>query len=71
MSSIENGVFQGCSQLSQLYCKTVTPPNMDSKVFGKGRPKCRIYVPMQSLELYKHSKAWKPYSDYIEGYEFE
>lgn len=71
VSSIENGVFQGCSQLSQLYCRAVTPPNMDSKVFGKGRPKCRIYVPMQSLELYKHSKAWKQYSDYIEGYEFE
>lgn len=71
VSSIERSAFQGCSRLSQLYCKAIVPPKIEPNIFGKGRPKCKIYVPMQSVALYKKSKGWRLYSDYIEGCEYE
>lgn len=80
-STVETaGDFYGCINLRKLYCKATTPPTaslyfLSHYKFGSaGQPYppigCTIYVPSESVELYKTAKYWEDYASYIVGYDF-
>ena len=69
-SSITNlgtNVFEDCPNLSSLYCKPTVPPTTDNL----GLPvKTVIYVPTESVELYKTANHWAKHASQIVGYDF-
>ena len=74
-----SGDFYDCTGLCELYCKATTPPIAFDKFLsyykGSGTQPyqpigCIIYVPKESVELYKTAKYWSDYKNYIIGYDF-
>ena len=69
--TIGDEAFFYCYSLTSVYCKATTPPALyGDSVFdynGSGR---KIYVPRQSVNVYKNAKGWKEYADAIVGYDF-
>ena len=79
-------VFSGCVNLQKVYCKPLTPPKapteyiisgginknvVDSWLAFKNVKNVTIYVPIQSLDLYKTTTGWSEYADYIQPYEYD
>ena len=60
--------FYGADNLKTIYCRAQTPPTLYT---GLGVDGCKIYVPRESVGVYKAANIWKQYADYIEGYDFE
>ena len=56
---IENGVFSGCYSLRGVTCLSLTPPNCSSS------SNATLYVPLESLELYKSAYGWSSFSNII------
>ena len=71
VTEIGSTAFYGCDSLTSVYCKATTPPTLGGTVVfdynGSGR---KIYVPRQSVNVYKNAKGWKKYADAIVGYDF-
>ena len=72
VTTIGDYAFYWCSSLTSVYCKPTTPPSLDGAyVFyanGSGR---KIYVPMESVEVYKSASGWRSsYKSSIVGYDF-
>lgn len=74
------GSFYECTGLKAIYCKATTPPIANSHFlsyykYGTGNPyqplACTIYVPQESVELYKTAKYWSDYETRIIGYDFD
>lgn len=56
--------------IKTVYCKPTTPPELlDASLLMYGKENLKVYVPTESVELYK--TAWQSYKDYIFGYNFE
>ncbi len=55
--------------LKELYCRPLLPPTIDMQNTLLSADGITIYVPEQSLSLYK--SAWSNYSSKITGYDFE
>lgn len=77
VTSIAKDVFFNCANLSQVYCKSITPPILGSNVFVLDSDTltypnldCKIYVPRASVEAYKATDGWSNYADAIEPYDF-
>ena len=70
VTRIYSSAFAGCSSLTSVYCKAVTPPAGGSNMFGDNASGRKIYVPMQSVEVYKSASYWSDYADAIVGYNF-
>lgn len=75
----EMGNFYECTGLRELYCQAITPPTARAdflSYYKYGTANlyqpigCMIYVPNESVELYKTAKYWKDYANYIVGYDF-
>ena len=62
--SIGNAAFYRCSNLT-LYCKPTTPPTLDNNAFPYKTSLSAIYVPAESVNLYKGETNWIEYADYI------
>lgn len=58
-----------------VYCKALTPPqfrnNFDYPFYKHHSSGLHIYVPRESLDVYKDTSGWSYYSDHIEPYDFE
>ncbi|MBQ5692390.1 MAG: leucine-rich repeat protein, partial [Alistipes sp.] len=55
-----------CLSLMEIHCKSLTPPELENiDVFAQLRPDCKIYVPFESLDLYKSAYGWSTYADAI------
>ena len=65
-TSIGWSAFNGCSCLTEVYCKSTTPPSGNDFMFPTG---IKIYVPSTSVESYKSARYWRNYT--IEPYDFE
>lgn len=68
---IENAAFGGCPELTAVTINATTPPKLggssaNQKVFSQS-PDALIYVPDESLSLYKKDKTWAIYVDRIHG----
>lgn len=79
-------VFSGCISLKTIYVKSLVPPTVPEKYIVSGGINKNltetwlalkdvnnfiIYVPNQSLDLYKSAAGWNEYIDKIQPYEYE
>lgn len=62
-------VFYGCNNLTQVYCKPIIPPQVDY-MFMEGISDCNIYVPEQSVDVYRNANIWSLFATKIFGYNF-
>lgn len=62
VTSIGNYAFFGCSGLTEITCKAVTPPTLENGVFQSVNKSIPLYVPAQSVELYKAADVWKEFN---------
>lgn len=60
VTRLGNSAFNHCSALTEIVCYSTTPPNTDLYVFDNTALKT-IYVPSQSLNLYKSTAVWENY----------
>lgn len=83
VTAIGTEAFYSCENLKAIYCKSVTPPalesdskykytmNNDIGSLGRAKKYFKIYVPKESVKAYKKDRKWKHYSKNIEGYDFK
>lgn len=79
-------VFSGCTSLKTIYVKPLIPPSVPKEYIVSGGinknqveswlalknvTNVIIYVPSQSLDLYKEAIGWNEYIDKIQPYEYE
>lgn len=79
-------VFSNCESLKTIYVKPLTPPTVPKEYIVSGGINKNqveswlalkdvdnfiIYVPTQSLDLYKEAQGWNEYIDKIQPYEYE
>lgn len=62
VTEIGYGAFYHCDSGMWVYCKSVTPPTIDSDVFPYD---CYIKVPKGSASKYKNKNGWKDYKECI------
>lgn len=73
IENLEDLVFMNCASLTKLYCKSLTPPYLPSVYGGTFQYTQKleyIYVPIESVELYKEASGWGKYAEKIIGYYF-
>ncbi|MBR5821287.1 MAG: leucine-rich repeat protein [Alistipes sp.] len=75
VTTIRWRAFEYCSSLTSVYCKAVTPPIAviyDGYwcAFEQNASGRKIYVPTESVEVYKSATGWSDYADAIVGYDF-
>lgn len=62
-------LFKNCKNLESIKIITITPPSRiivsDETIFGDIPITCNIYVPSESVDLYKAADGWKDYTDKI------
>ena len=61
VTTIGEKAFRKCMRLSRIYCYAQNPPIFDSDSIISGRP--TLYVPRESLELYKQAYAVGRFAD--------
>ena len=59
--------FYECIELTSVICKSVNPPVIHSTTFGNVPATCIIYVPAESVEVYKVAEFWNERADYIQA----
>ena len=68
--------FKNCSNLTKVYCKSVTPPTLlsdddgDRLTFDNNHADRKIYVPAESVGAYRSATSWSTYASAIVGYNF-
>ena len=68
--------FCNCNSLASVYCKAITPPAISIgyysnwEAFGANTSARKIYVPAESVEVYKTADGWSEYASNIVGYNF-
>lgn len=65
---IESEAFDHCRNLKTVFCKAKTPPKCLNITFYS--TDITLYVPTESLELYKSTPEWGNYIKHIVGYNF-
>lgn len=54
--------FNGCSNLKQIYCKSITPPETMYCPMGEiDMSDIKLYVPAPSVNLYRNSSGWSSF----------
>lgn len=71
VTSIGVNTFSSCTSLTSVYCRATKPPTLKHHFWSYASTDCKIYVPYQSLDLYKTARYWSESSDDIVGYDFE
>lgn len=64
VTSIEKYAFENCSGLIEMYCLRNTPPSGGASMF-KNTKDCPIFVPKESVEVYKSTLYWHDYANRI------
>ena len=65
-----SSAFWGCTSLKEIYCEALTPPKFyNNSVFGNCNTISKIYVPAESVSVYKTADGWKEFSEQIVPYE--
>ena len=78
VTSIGNYAFYFCKSLSSIYNYATSPQVIDSEVFGGeefeqdgvkygpvDQSLCKLYVPAQSVNLYKTANGWKEFKNIV------
>lgn len=66
ITSIGNSAFRGCTGLVSITVKATTPPTLGDYAFGNTND-CPIYVPSQSVDIYKAASGWSNYAYRIQA----
>ena len=69
VTSIKYGAFEDCISLTSVYCKPITPPTGDARMFYHTASNLKIYVPRNSVNAYRSKDYWVACP--IEPYDFE
>ena len=73
VTSIGDNAFNGCSGLTSITCEAITPPSCGNNVFYDVDKSIPLYVPADSIELYRTADQWKDFTNIqtIPGTEIE
>ena len=71
VTSIRTAAFISCNRLTSVYCKATTPPTLDIWVFDNNASGRKIYVPTESVSVYKSASGWSSYASSIVGEDTE
>ena len=67
MTSIEMYAFHSCSVLTSVYIYATNPPTIGTGIFLNATSKLTIYVPSESVSLYKAAAGWSSYASKIKA----
>ena len=67
VTSIGGNAFYNCYSMKEYHFLSVLPPTLGSNVFYGIQPNTKIYVPEQSVDVYKGASNWSTYANYIYG----
>lgn len=70
VTSIGKEAFNRCSNLASLTVNSVTPPSLGEYAIpykSNATKYTRIYVPVNSVDTYKHADGWSEYASQIEA----
>ena len=65
VTSIGNRAFQNCSSLTAVTCEAVAPPTLKNSAFDGVNKSIPLYVPAQSIDLYKAADQWKNFTNIL------
>ena len=64
--TIDSNSFKDCYNLLDVYCYATVPPNINSSSFSLSTMAGgRLYVPAESIELYREADVWKGFYNII------
>lgn len=61
VKTIEKEAFAECRNISSIYCYAITPPQAGNFVDYQIYYDCTLYVPEESIELYKSKSPWRKF----------
>lgn len=64
VTSIGVNIFNGCTRLTSITSENINPPIMNSFALS-WIPLENIYVPAESIDIYKSTEGWSAYADRI------
>lgn len=59
---IGNNAFNGCKNLSELYCYATTPPEVSENAFSGVESALVVKVPASAVPLYQKADGWKNFT---------
>jgi hypothetical protein len=65
VTSIGISAFEDCSSLTSITCEAVNPPTLGDDVFEGVNKSIPLYVPAQSIDLYKAADQWKDFTNIL------
>lgn len=65
INKLETYAFSACSNLSVVYCHTITPPNASGAAYSYDIANARLRVPSESVEAYKKDPWWKNFGEIL------
>ena len=65
ITSIGDYAFEHCTGLNYVVCRSILPPTLGSSPFSGCNLLAKIYVPSQSVDVYKSASGWSNYSNKI------
>ena len=63
VETIGDEAFSGCDDLVSITCKATTPPALGGDVFRWVDKSIPVYVPAESVELYRFADEWKEFTN--------
>ena len=68
VEKLQSGEFENCGNLEKIYCYRETPPTCAINAFnGVNKQTCILYVPEQSINLYKAADVWREFYSIVSG----
>ena len=67
VTKINMQAFNGCSGLTRITCLAVTPPKLYGTDVFYDTNNCPIYVPAESVSIYKAASVWSSFSSRIQA----
>jgi len=66
VTTISQNVFYDCTSLESITCLSETPPTIEQGTFNRSND-CLIYVPSESVDVYKSAAYWSDYASRIQA----
>lgn len=73
VNNIQNYAFNNCDSLKTLVCYPITPPTIGREAFYNVARIPKLYVPMESCELYRKKNGWYQFygTSYVYSIEYD
>ena len=66
ISSLSQGTFENCPNLSSITCKATTPPSVGHfETFYNVHRSIPVYVPVSAIDAYKEADYWKEFTNFL------